>query len=171
MHLVEVDVVGLESPQRAFARVADVPGRKKGVVGPVAHRSVDLCGDDHLLAAAPTLREPSADDLLGDALAFLPSVDVGGVEEVEAGIERRVHDLVRCRLVGLRTEVHGAEAQTADGQTGTTEMRVFHAPESDSQLNPRITREITEEENPRRCSAPATRMYARRSRASVGPAR
>jgi len=33
---------------------------------------------------------------------------------------------VRVRLAGLRAEVHGAQAQTADGQAGTAQMRVFH---------------------------------------------
>ena len=174
VHLIEVDVVGLQSTQRSFARVPDVPRRQERVVGPVAHRAVELGGDDHLLAPAATLRKPSADDLLGESLALLPAVDVGGVEEVETGVECRVHDRVRRRLVGLRTEVHGAEAEAADRQPGASEVRVFHDGESGAsevlasgsrrakcQSRPRITRMTSADENPRRCSAPATRMRAR----------
>src|SRR5579863_10004843 len=131
MHLIEVDVVGLQASQRSLARVADVACGEKRVVGPVAHRAVELGGDHHLLAASPTLRETPAADLLGESLALLPAVDVRRLEEVEARIERRVHDLERRGFVGLRTEVHGAEAQAADGETGPTEVCVFHAAESE----------------------------------------
>ena len=39
---------------------------------------------------------------------------------------RLVHDRERGGLVGLGTEVHGAEAQAADAETGTTEMGEVH---------------------------------------------
>src|SRR3546814_3205568 len=62
---------------------ADVQRGQLGVVGPVAHRAVELGREDGLLPAAAALGEPPADDVLGDALAELPPVDVGGVEEVD----------------------------------------------------------------------------------------
>ena len=57
---------------------------RRDVVGPVAHVAVDLGRQHDLLAPPAALREPAADDLLGDAFALLPAVDVGGVEEVDA---------------------------------------------------------------------------------------
>jgi len=47
---------------------------------------VELRGEDHVVAAA---LEVVADDLLGLACA----IDVGGVEEVDARIERRVGEV------------------------------------------------------------------------------
>ena len=126
VHLVQVDVVGLHPPQRALAGPADVQRRQLVLVGPVAHRPVQLGRQDHLVAAPAALGEPAADDLLGDALALLPAVDVGGVEEVDALLEGPVHDRVGVLLGGLRTEVHRAQAQPADQQPGPSEMGVLH---------------------------------------------
>src|ERR1039457_5279665 len=126
VHLIEVDVIGLQAPEGSLACVADVARREERVIGPVAHRAVELGRDHHLLATPSTLSEPAADDLFGDALALLPAVDVGGVEEVEARVQRSVHDLVGCRFVGLGAEVHGAEAEATDGESGTAEVCVLH---------------------------------------------
>src|SRR4051794_33116779 len=126
MHLVEVDVVGLQPLERTVTRKADVARRQERVVGPVAHRAEQLRGDDSLLAATAALREPPADDLLGDAFALLPPVDVGAVEEVDAVLDGAVHDPVRVILARLRPEVHGAEDEAGDGQTGAAEVRVLH---------------------------------------------
>ena len=62
------------------------------------------------------------------SVAPLPllSVDVGGVEEVDALVVGGVHDRVRVGLGGERAEVHGAEAQAADGEAGTAEVGEFH---------------------------------------------
>ena len=57
-----------------------------------------------------------------------PAVAVGGVEEVDAELVRVVHDHVGVGRRGQRPEVHGAEAQPADGQAGTAQVDVFHAP-------------------------------------------
>src|SRR5439155_20843713 len=71
-------------------------------------------------------REPAADDLLGHALARLPAVNVGGVEEVEAAIERAIHDREAFRLGGLGPEVHRAETEPAHLEARATELHVFH---------------------------------------------
>jgi len=73
------------------------------------------------------LRQPAADDLLGDALARLPAVDVRRVEEVDAELEGPVHDGGAVGFAGERTEVHRAEAETAHLHTGTPEPDVLHA--------------------------------------------
>src|SRR5207249_3608450 len=70
------------------------------VVRRLAHRGIDLGGEDDRLAAAAALREPAADDLLGDALAAAPAVDVGRVEEVDAGLARAVHEREAVALAG-----------------------------------------------------------------------
>ena len=69
VHLVEVDVVGLQPAQAVLAGAPDVVGGQAALVGPVAHPAVDLGGQHDPLAPSAALRQPAADDLLGDALA------------------------------------------------------------------------------------------------------
>ncbi len=120
VHLVQVDVVGLQAFERTFHGLADVQGGEAVVIGPVAHAAVDLGGQDDLLAASAALGEPAPDDLFGDAFADLPAVDVGGVEEVDAEFEGLVHDGEGLFFGGLRAEVHGAEAEAGDLAAGAT---------------------------------------------------
>jgi len=76
--------------------------------------------------ADAVLCEPTADDLLGDATTGLPAVDVGGVEEVEAELERSVHDREALALSRLWTEVHRAEAEAAHLESRAPELHVLH---------------------------------------------
>src|SRR5262249_22116815 len=100
------------------------------VVGPVAGLAVDLGGQHDLVPPAAAVVEPAPQDLLGDPLAQLPAVYIGGVEEVEAVLECPVHDGVAVGLGRLRPEVHRAQAQPAHPQTGATQIRVFHGANS-----------------------------------------
>src|SRR5262249_17035045 len=127
MHLVEIDVVGLEAAQALVAGPPDVQGRQAIVVRSLAHAAVDLGRQDDALATSTALRQPAADDLLGDALARLPAVDVGRVEEVDAELEGPVHDGAAVGFAGEWTEVHRAQAETAHLHTGTPEPDVLHA--------------------------------------------
>jgi len=94
------------------------------LVGVIAHRVVELGGEDHVVA--PPFRQCLADDLLGLALP----VDVGGVDEVDPGVERRVDDADRFLVIRVppRAEHHRAEAELADRHAGTTELAVLHGP-------------------------------------------
>ena len=136
VHLVEIDAVGPETFEALITGTADVMGRQAGIVRTPAHPSVDLGGQDDLLAAAPTLRQPAADDLLGHSLAGAPAVDVGGVEEGDAVLQCNVHDREAVVLARERPEVHGAEAETADPQSGAAEVHVFHGPALDQMRAP-----------------------------------
>ena len=97
VHLVEVDVVGLQAPQARFARVTDVARREPAVVRPVRHRPEHFRREHDLLAPAAALREPVPDDRLGRARALRAAVTVGRVEEVDPEVERAVHDRERSR--------------------------------------------------------------------------
>src|SRR5207237_10363377 len=88
---------------------------------------VDLGGEDDALAAPAALRQPASDDLLGDALAGAPAVDVGGIEEVDAELEGAVHDGEALGLSGEGTEVHGAETEAAHLEARPRETRVLHS--------------------------------------------
>jgi hypothetical protein len=126
VELVQVDMVGLHAPQRFFTGVPDVQRRKTGRVGPVAHVPVDLGGNDDLFASRAALRKPAPDDLFGDALAGLPAVDVGGIEEVNAQVEGFVHDDEAIGFGRLGAKVHRPEAQTGNFQAGAAQLREFH---------------------------------------------
>ena len=105
--LVEVDPVGVQPPQRVLDRADDPAARVAPLVRVLAHRVVELGREDDVVA--PAAGERLADDLLGLALP----VDVGGVDEVDAGVERRVDDADRLVVVGVapRAEHHRAEAE------------------------------------------------------------
>jgi hypothetical protein len=117
MDLVEVDPVGVQPPQRILDGAHDPTPRVAPLVRVVTHRVVELGGEDDVLAAAGG--ERFADDLLGLALP----VDVGGVDEVDAGVERRVDDPYRLAVIGVApgAEHHRAEAKPADRDAGSPE--------------------------------------------------
>src|SRR5215218_10028744 len=84
----------------------------------VAHRVVELGAEDDVVAAPAG--ERLADDLLGLALA----VDVGGVDEVDPGVQRRVDDPDRLAVVRVapRAEHHRAQTELADRHAGATQL-------------------------------------------------
>src|SRR4029079_690644 len=106
VELVDVDVVGLHSPEALVEGATDVERRQPALVRPVAHLAVDLGGEDGSLPSPTAGGEPAAEDPLG---ATPLAVDVGRVEEVDAVVVGRVHDLVRVGLAGPLAEVHGAK--------------------------------------------------------------
>ena len=129
VHLVEVDVVGLQPAQAGVAGPPDVQRREPPLVRPVAHVAVELRGEHRLLTPSTALGEPAADDLLGRATPLGAAVDVGRVEEVDSGLQGRVHDGKRGRLIGLGPEIHGAQADAADAEAGAAEVGELHTPE------------------------------------------
>src|SRR5204862_7900278 len=89
--------------------------------GVLAHRAPELRREDDVVAAA---RERLADDLL----RLAGRVDVGGVDEVDAGVERRVDDAdgVVVVLVAPGAEHHRAEAELRDLDAGASQGAVLH---------------------------------------------
>jgi hypothetical protein len=83
---------------------------------------VELRGEHDLVA--PAAGERLADDLLGLARP----VHVGGVDEVDARVERRVDDPDGLVVVGVApgAEHHRAEAKLADRHAGASEWSQFH---------------------------------------------
>ena len=121
--LVEVDPVGAEPAQAVLDLAHDPAARVAELVRVVAHRAVDLRGEHDVVA--PAAGQRLADDLLGLAAR----VDVGGVDEVDAGVERAVDDADRLVVVGVApgAEHHRAEAERADLHAGAAERAVLHA--------------------------------------------
>ena len=154
VQLVEVDVVRAEPPQRALEGVDDVPPRRalaqlprRGVgcgcaLGGVARALEDaraiegralaggareLGGDDRLVAAAA---QRLADVLLGAPGRPLAArgrgIDVRGVEQVHAGVERVRDHLARVCEVPAPAEVVAAQPDDRDLEAGAAELAVLH---------------------------------------------
>ena len=87
----------------------------------VVHRHGHLRRQHDVVAAA---LERLADDLLGLA----GGVDVGGVDEVDPGVQRAVDDADRVVVVGVApgAEHHRAEAELRDLDAGASERAVVH---------------------------------------------
>jgi hypothetical protein len=131
VHLVEVDMICLQPLQAVLASPANVVGREAAVVRAAAHWLVHFGSQDDPVAP-PTLGQPPADNLLRDAVALLhvwslgPAVDVRGVEEVDASLQRPVHDLKGGSLVRQLTEVHGSQSKPTDLQASAAKICVLH---------------------------------------------
>ena len=117
--LVEIDHVRLQPAQRRLDRAEDVLARA-APLGAVAHRLPPL-RREHDPVASPLQR--AADHLLAAALA---AVDVGGVEERDAGVDRRVDHRERRVLVDAAAEVVAPEAD--DGDLERPERARAHPP-------------------------------------------
>ena len=108
--LVEIDVVGAQAPERRVDRLADVPARAARLC-PVAHVVAELRRENDVVA--PPFEHPSEQILASAAVA----VDVGGVEQRHALVERRVDDRTRPFQVDTAAEVVAAEADHRHGRT------------------------------------------------------
>jgi len=105
--LVEVDHVGSQALQRAFDRLADVlagPAR----LGAVAHVTTELRRQKH--AIAPALERFPEERLA----AALIAVDVRGVEERHARVQRGIDHGTRSVEIETAAEVVAAEADNGD---------------------------------------------------------
>jgi len=123
MHLVKVDPVGLQSLQRSLDLPDDPAPGVARLIGVLTHGAMELRGEHHAVAA-PTGEGP-ADDLLR-----LPSrVDIGGVDEVDPGVQGPVDDAGPRLVVGLTpgAEHHRAETEGAYMDAGASECSQVHA--------------------------------------------
>src|SRR5262245_2044257 len=82
-------------------------------------RRTELRREEHLATARLHCR---AEELLGLAA----SVHARGVEEVDAGVDRRVDDLARAVLVEPHAEVVAPEPRHRDVEVGRADSAEFH---------------------------------------------
>ncbi len=127
--LVEVDVIGAEAAEAVIDFGEDCFAREAGAVDIGPHAAVDLRGEDDRVARGHFL-EQLADDLFAGAVG----VDVGGVEEIDAGVER-LFDEGPSFFFGQRPRVgaavgqavaHAAEADSGDFEATVAEAGVLH---------------------------------------------
>ena len=124
VHLVEVDPVGAEPAQAVLDLADDPTAAVAPLVGVVAEAAVELGGQHDVVAPA------AGEGLADDGLRLARGVDVGGVDEVDARVQRVVDDPDAVVVVGVAAgaEHHGAEGQRADLHAGTPEGAVFRHP-------------------------------------------
>jgi len=124
MAIDEVDVVQLQALQRAVDRIEQVLAvQRVVVVGAAAHAPVELGRHDELDARPGKLLQ----HLAHDDFAVTFGVDLGVVEEVDSGVERRSHQLARGAGVDLvAVGDPGAERQFGNFQAGAAEATDFH---------------------------------------------
>ena len=78
--MVDVDVIGAQASQAGFAGLKQMMARGPEIVRPFAHAKRGLGGNQDILAASC---DGFAEDFFGEALR----VDVGGVEQIDAGLQ------------------------------------------------------------------------------------
>jgi hypothetical protein len=132
MQLVQVDVLHLQALQARLYAVHDVMARVAARIGPLGAGGAEhLGGHDHVLAWHLEVLEC----LAGDDLRAAVRIDVGGVDEVDAGVERAADQRIGLGLLqradgaphaALAAEGHGAEAEFRNEQAGAAEFSVAH---------------------------------------------
>ena len=121
MHLIKIDVVRLQATQRILDLLHDPLPRTATMIGPVVHRHEEL-RRQHDIVATPL------QGLTDDLLRHTAGIHVGGVDEVDPGIEGAVNDAdgVGAVVVAPRPEHHRAQAQRAHRYPGPAQQSVFH---------------------------------------------
>ncbi|GAB3974550.1 hypothetical protein GCM10029978_056450 [Actinoallomurus acanthiterrae] len=125
--LVQVDAVGAQPAQRLLHGVPHVPRRAARAVpvGLLAHAHAELRGQHDLVAVALE-RDAEQTFAVAGRRAAVRAVDVGGVEQGDPGVQRRVHDGAGAVLVEPGGDVVAAQADRRDERAVTAEAPVAH---------------------------------------------
>ena len=128
MHVVDVDVIDVEAAEAVFAGLDEMMARGAEIVGAVAHRESGFRGDEDAVALAG---DGFAEDFFGEAAG----VDIGGVEEIDAGFEADVDEARGFGDVAgapgfeefvAAAERAGTETENGNLQAGMAELSEFH---------------------------------------------
>jgi hypothetical protein len=118
---VEVDVVRLQPVQGVLTGLHDVKPRITTVVRPGAGRWEHLRGQHYLLAQAAVLQSPT-----DDPFGFPMCVAVTGVDQVDAGVDRPLQNLLRFGLRGRVGEVCRTQGNRGYLHARSAEKSVFY---------------------------------------------
>jgi hypothetical protein len=122
--VVEVDDVDAKAAEAGFAGLLNVGGLavdahpSAGIIAYIA----ELRGEKNFIA---TIANGAADQLL----IVSASVDVGGIEEVDAKVERSMDGLNGLFVIGGAVELrhaHAAESDCREGNFGFVELAILH---------------------------------------------
>jgi hypothetical protein len=118
--LVKIDVVGLQPRQAGLDRGHDVAPRGALPGAVLAHRLGIFCRQHDVLASV-------AEHLPQHGLRAAHSgIDVGGIEQRHAEVDRLVDHLARGFEVGALAEIIAAEADGGNTQAGAAEIANLH---------------------------------------------
>ena len=81
----------------------------------------------NLVAMTIAVRSRPLRDSSENFFTALPAIDIGGVEKIDALIERRMHDLRTRFRIAAHAEVVAADTRHRDLESGGAEISVFHA--------------------------------------------
>ena len=118
--LIEIDIVGLQAAQTVFHCTYDVAARCTLFGAVVAHGLRVFRREYDVLAA---ITEHFTQHGFRAAAS---GIDVGGVEQRDAKVDRLVNDLARCFQVGALAEVVAAEADSRHAQARAAQISDFH---------------------------------------------
>jgi hypothetical protein len=136
VHLVEVDPIGPKAAQAVLHLAHDPTPGVALVVGVVAHRRVELGGQEDIVP-------PGTGQCLADnGLRLALGIDIGGVDGVDARVQRAVDDADTVVVIGIApaAEGHRAERQLADQNAGTPERPQSHDLPPDSRYRHSLPR-------------------------------
>ena len=128
--LVEVEIVRLQAPQAGIDCLLDrLPVDRPAIADMRTAAAGDLACEHDVLALAGLL-QPAADELFGTAVGLgahrRGRVKLGGVEEIDPGLQRMIHLLMRLGLGVLRPPGHRSEADLRHGDVRAAQCIEFH---------------------------------------------
>ncbi len=72
------------------------------------------------------LRTVAAQRLADERFRLTLSIGVGGLDEVDAGIDRLPQDALGCGIIHTRAEIVGAQTNDRDLETRVAQPAIFH---------------------------------------------
>ena len=127
--LVEVDALRAEGDEALFARFLEMV--RSAVGGPVAPRSLQAAFRCHQDPSPGSLYQGFGDQpFVVTDVGIVDAIDVGGVDEGDAGVNRCPDDLEALRLVRATAdrERHAAQTDGAHRKSATADGALLHRP-------------------------------------------
>jgi hypothetical protein len=104
VQLIKIDPISLQPSQARFERLRDITPRCAAQFSGIVHRQAEFRRQHDVLAACT---QNLAQNLFRAAFV---AVDIGGVDQRDAEIERAMNDKARAFEIGAAAEIIGAEA-------------------------------------------------------------
>src|SRR5258707_15582312 len=114
MNLIKIDVIGLKASEGISDMLANFVSRDTGFfIGDsgIRHRPIYLCCQDDLIPTPATLFEPATNDFFG--LSSLWAISIGSIKEVDALVQRFIHDAAGFVFRCITAKVHRSETDFA----------------------------------------------------------
>src|SRR6516162_5183400 len=120
MQLVKIDPIGTQPLQARLDRLHDIAPRRPLELAGVIHRQAELARQHDRFAL---LAENSSEPLLRAAFV---AVAVGGVDQVDAELDRPAYDAARRRKIDAAAKIVAAEADDGHLERGAAKPPLVH---------------------------------------------